>query len=80
LSFAFASRIVWRRQVPLGHPSLHLGRTAQRIDHTAELEEKPVTRRLDEPAIVRGDRRIKQLGPDRLQRLESAALVRPDQS
>jgi len=37
-------------------------------------------RGLDQPAIVRGDRRINQLGPDRLQRLESAALVRADQS
>ena len=60
--------------------SLHLGRAPQGIDHTAKLDEQPVTRRLDEPAIVRGDRGINQLGPDRLQGLKSAALVRSDQS
>ena len=47
---------------------------------TAELDEQPGTRRLDEPAIVRGDCRINQLGPDGLQGLEGAALVHADQS
>jgi hypothetical protein len=45
-----------------GHPRLHLGRTAQRIHHTAELDEQPIARGLNQPAIVRADRRIKQLG------------------
>jgi hypothetical protein len=73
--------LVWgRRHIALSHPSLHVGRTAQRIYHTAELDEQPIPSRLDQPAIVRGDRRINQLGPDCLQRLESAALVRPDQA
>jgi len=52
------------RGIALDHASLHLGRTLQGIDHTAELDQKPVTRRLDQPAIVRGDRWINQLGPD----------------
>jgi hypothetical protein len=30
---------------------LYLGRATQGIDHTAELDEQPVTRRLDEPAM-----------------------------
>jgi len=59
---------------------LYLGRATQGIDHTAELDEQPVTRRLDEPTIVRGDRRINKFGADDLQRLESAALIRSDQS
>jgi exodeoxyribonuclease V alpha subunit len=35
---------------------------------------------LDEPAVMRGDRRINQLGPDGLQRLKSTALICPDKS
>jgi len=62
------------------HPSLHLGRTAERVHHTAELNEQPVARRLYLPAVVRGDRWINQFGPDGLQRLESAALVCSDQA
>ena len=34
----------------------------------------------NQPAIVRGDRRINQLGADSPQRLEGAALVRADQA
>jgi hypothetical protein len=52
----------------------------QRIHHTAELDEKPIAGRLDQPSIVRGYRRVNQLGPDRPQRLECAALVCADQS
>jgi len=35
---------------------------------------------IGEPTVVRGNGRINQLGPDRLQPREGAALVRPDQS
>jgi hypothetical protein len=62
------------------HTSLQVSRAPQGIDHTSELDEKPITGGLDEPSVVCGDRRINQLGPDSLQRLERAALVRPDQS
>jgi hypothetical protein len=51
-------------RITLGHPSLHLGRAPQGIDHTAELDQQAITRRLDEPAVVRGDRRINQLGTE----------------
>src|SRR6266851_10221589 len=33
-------------------PPLHRDGTAQRIHHTAELDEKAVTRRLNKPAVV----------------------------
>src|SRR6516162_160441 len=46
------------------HAGFHLGSTAQRIHHTTELDEQPFTWRLYEPAIVRGNRRINQPGPD----------------
>src|SRR6516225_4383399 len=66
--------------VALGHTGLHLGCAAQRIHYAAELDQQAVTRRLDEPTVVRADLWIYQLGPDCLQRLESAALVCSDQS
>jgi len=69
-----------RGRIPLGHARLHLGRAPQGIDHTAELDQQAIARCLDEPAVVRGDRRINQLGADSLQRLEGAAFVRADQS
>ena len=50
------------------------------IHHAAELNDQAVTRRLDEPAGVRGDRRTNQPNPDGLQPCEGAALIRPDQS
>jgi hypothetical protein len=60
--------------------SLYLGRAVQSIYHTAELDEKPIACRLDPLAVIRSDRRVNQLGPDRLERLESATLVHPSQS
>ena len=72
--------VIGYRSVTLDHSRLHIGRTTQGIHHAAKLDEQPITRRLNEPAIVRGDRRINQFGADRLERLESPALVRPDQS
>jgi hypothetical protein len=52
----------------------------QRIHHAAELDKEAVACRLNKPAIVRGDSRIEQLGPDGLQGVEGAALVCSDQS
>jgi hypothetical protein len=46
------------RRVPLGHVSLKFGGAAQRFHDTAELDEEPVTGRLDKPAVVRRDSRI----------------------
>jgi len=65
----------WYNHIPLGPMRLYLGGAAERIYHTAELDEEAVTHRLDEPAVMRGDRRIDQLGPDRRGLSESAALV-----
>src|ERR1700730_203945 len=39
--------------IALGHASLHLSRTAQRIHHTTELDEQAVACRLDAPAVLR---------------------------
>ena len=41
-----------------GHFALHLDRTAERIYNTAKLDEKAVTSRLDEPPVMRRDRRV----------------------
>jgi hypothetical protein len=48
----------------LDYAGLHLGRAAQRIHHTTELDEQAIPRRLDEPAVMFGDLRIDQLGSD----------------
>src|SRR5215467_12124966 len=50
-------------------------RAMQSIHHAAELDEQAVSCRLDEPTVVRGDCRIEQLGPDRLEPCEGAALI-----
>jgi len=62
-------------RVAFSHAGLHLGCTAQRIHHTAELDEQAIAGCLHEPTIVRGDCRIEQFGPDRLERSERAFLV-----
>jgi len=74
------AHVIGHSSVTLSHPGLHFGRAPQGIDHTAELDEKPIACGLDEPAVVRGDRRINQLGPDGLELREGAALVRANQS
>ena len=51
----------------------------QRIHYATELSEKAVTRRLHQPAVMRSDLRIEYLFADRLETLESAPLVRPDE-
>jgi len=51
-----------------------------RIHYAAELDKQAVAGCLDEAAVMRGDLWINQLGADRLERLESAALVSSDQS
>src|SRR5262249_5178072 len=56
-----------------------LSGAAQRIHYAAELGEKAVTRRLDQAPVMRSDLRIEHLFADRLESLESAPLVRPDQ-
>jgi len=74
------ARLRWHITVPVGHAGLHFGRTVQRVDHATELDEEAVARRLDQPAVMCGDRRIDQLGQDRLESLEGTVLIRPDQA
>ena len=61
-------------------PARILGRAAKGIHDATEFHEQPVACRLDQPAVVRGNGRINQLGPGRLERLESTALIHADQS
>src|SRR5215475_7302529 len=66
--------------ISFSHAGLDLAGAAQRIHDTTEFDEQPIARRLHEPAVVRGDRRIDQLIPDRLEPSQSAALVSSHQS
>src|SRR5262249_10921358 len=47
--------------VAAGHFALHLDRAAQRVHHTAELDEQPVAGGLDEAAAMFGDLWIQEL-------------------
>ena len=69
----------WYSRVSLDDCGLDLGCTPQCVHDTAELGEEAITRRFEEPAVMRGDLRIEQLVADRFDRLESAVLVCPDQ-
>src|SRR5262249_32855508 len=75
----FDAFVRWCHGITLGHASLHLGRATQGIDHTGELDEQAITRRLDKPTVVRSDCRIEQPAADGLQGLEGAALVGPNE-
>src|SRR5215471_3065394 len=55
--------------------SLYLSGTVQRIHYAVELGEGAVARRLDEPAVMRGDRRVDQFDLNRFEGIESARLV-----
>ena len=61
------------------HFALHFDGAAQRIDHTAELNEQPVAGGLDEAALVLGEFRIEEFAPQRFETFEGAALVGADQ-
>ena len=71
--------VCWIVTVPVGDLPLDFDGAAQRVDDTAELYEKPVAGRLDQPAAMDGDRRLNHLRPDRLQPAECSFLVRADQ-
>src|SRR4029077_15120989 len=68
-----------RRGIALTYCRLHLCRTAQRVDRTAEFYEQAVAGRLDDPAIMPLDGRIDQLCPDRLQPLQCTRLIGANQ-
>ena len=68
------------RLIAVGHTGLHLGRAAQRVHDTAELDQKPVACRLDEPAVTRGNGRIDQLRPDSPKPCENGVFILPHEA
>jgi len=54
------------RGVSLAHSRLYLGRAAQRIDNTRELDQEPVPGRMHDPAPMLGYLAVEQIRPDRL--------------
>ena len=50
--------------IAAGYRLLRVDRAPQRIDDASELGEEPVAGRLDQPAAMRGDRRVDHLRPD----------------
>src|SRR5262249_46456159 len=69
----------WYTCVLLGHLALHLDRAAQRVHHTAELDQQPVAGGLDQTAAVLGDLRIEELAAQRPEAFEGAAFIGADQ-
>ena len=74
------SAVVWRAarcgypplvRVPLGHRLLHRDRAAHRIDDARKFHQHAVAGGLNDPAVMRLDRRLEQLGPYRLKGSES---------
>jgi hypothetical protein len=74
-----ASAVRRGAHVPLGHRSLHLDRTAHRIDDARKLHQQAVAGGLDDAAMVLGDLRIDELMAQRFEAFERAFLVRPHQ-
>jgi hypothetical protein len=62
------------------HRCLYLGRATQRIDDAGELDQEPVTGRLDDAAPMARDLRVYHLGAQRLKPAERAFLVGFDQA
>jgi hypothetical protein len=63
-------------RVALDHSGLHFDCATGRIDHTAEFSDEPVAGALDDPAMVRGDRRLDQIAEERAEPRECSLLVR----
>ena len=62
-------------RIALDHGVLHFDRTAHRIDHAAELDQRAVAGALDHPAVVHGDGRIDEVAAQRPQPRQGAVLV-----
>ena len=67
------------RGIALPHRGLDFAGAAQRVDDAGELDEQPVAGCLDQPAAMRGDRRVDQRLSHPLQPVEGALLVDADQ-
>src|SRR5208283_6057493 len=50
-------------RVALGHATLHIDRTAHRIDYARELQQQAIAGGLDDPAAVFGDLWVNKLPP-----------------
>ena len=63
--------------VPLGHTALNIDGVRNRIDRAAELDQRPVARRLDDATIVLDDLGMEKLRPQGFEPRERTFLVSP---
>jgi len=63
-------------RIAFNHGVLHLDRTAHRVDHAAELDQRPVAGALDDPAIMHGYRRVNEIAAERPEPGQRAIFVR----
>ena len=61
--------------IALDEAVLHFDSAADRVDHAAELDENPVARALDHPAVVDGDARIDEIASQSAQPRQNPILV-----
>ena len=66
--------------VAVEHAALHLGGTAHRIDDAGEFRQQPIAGGLDDTALMLTDFRVDQLAAMRLEAIEGALLVHPDEA
>ena len=65
--------------VALDHRVLHLDGAAHRVDHAAELDDRPVAGALDHAPVMHGDGRIDEIAAQRPEPRQRTVLVRPGQ-
>ena len=53
----------WQARVALDHAVLDLDGTAHRADDAAKLDKAAIAGAVDDPPMMRGDRRINQVAP-----------------
>ncbi len=66
--------------LPLGDILLDRHGAGDRVDHRAELDDRPVAHQLDDPAVALGEHRIDHRAPQFLDRRQRASFVRFDQA
>src|SRR5262245_18757253 len=74
-----ASRL-WQADIALQHAVLHLDRTANGVQRTAELDEGAVSSALDDPSSMHRDRRVDQVAAQCSKTRQGHILIRAGQA
>ena len=72
----FDAAVLRHAGIALDHAVLHLDGAADGVHHTAELDQSPIARALDDAAVVHGDGRIDEVAAQGPQPCQGAIFVR----